>query len=548
MKKLLISTALILLSAITVFGQTCEWAEKIGGKGVDEINCIVTDNNGNIYVAGESNSDTIIFNNGKFLINSGNGDIFIAKYKSDGTCLWAENIGGKGNYEALAKSIALDSLGNIYVSGYYNSDTLIFNNTIFLTKSGKRDCFISKYNNNGDCIWAEKISGINEERSYSLAVDLNGNIFVAGSFESDTLIFNNGKYLTNNSEYGIFIAKYNNTGTCQWVEKIHGLSFSFGSIAVDTKGNMYISGHFDFNVLNFNNNITLQQSDYSISGFIAKYNNGGICQWAEKIGGIGYDIWSSCETTAYSIALDLDGYIYVSGKAYNDTLYFNNNITLLLNSYLSIYIAKYSENGICQWADQINGGEIAYIALDSRGYIYLAGEYYKDSLKFSNGISIKSSGDYDCFVASLTKNGTCQWVEKIAGSNFEELNGLSINGQGEMYIAGLFFSDTLFLNNDKSLKTYGYSDGFIAKYSQSNTSISDKPILNNIAVSPNPATDYIEIQPSEGSDILIINTLGEIVLSVEQTPPSVHRINVSNLVPGMYFIKIGDRVEKFIKI
>jgi hypothetical protein len=65
---------------------------------------------------------------------------------------------------------------------------------------------------------------------------------------------------------------------------------------------------------------------------------------------------------------------------------------------------------------------------------------------------------------------------------------------------------------------------------------------------PNPAKDYIEIQPSEGSEIIIFNTLGEIVLTVEQTSPSVQRMDVSKLAPGMYFIKVGYRVEKFMKI
>jgi hypothetical protein len=74
------------------------------------------------------------------------------------------------------------------------------------------------------------------------------------------------------------------------------------------------------------------------------------------------------------------------------------------------------------------------------------------------------------------------------------------------------------------------------------------------SIYPNPATDYIEIQPSEGwqpsegSAIQIFNTLGEIVLSVEQTSPSVQRIVVSKLTSGIYFIKIGNKVEKFVKM
>jgi hypothetical protein len=68
------------------------------------------------------------------------------------------------------------------------------------------------------------------------------------------------------------------------------------------------------------------------------------------------------------------------------------------------------------------------------------------------------------------------------------------------------------------------------------------------SIYPNPATDYINIHPSEGFNILIFNTLCEIMMSVEQTSPSVQRIDISNLSPGIYFIKIGNRVEEFVKM
>ena len=73
-------------------------------------------------------------------------------------------------------------------------------------------------------------------------------------------------------------------------------------------------------------------------------------------------------------------------------------------------------------------------------------------------------------------------------------------------------------------------------------------------ISPNPANDYIVIQssegwqPSEGSDIKIFDMLGVNVLSVEQRSSSVQRIDISKLAHGIYFIKIGNRVEKFVKL
>jgi hypothetical protein len=77
------------------------------------------------------------------------------------------------------------------------------------------------------------------------------------------------------------------------------------------------------------------------------------------------------------------------------------------------------------------------------------------------------------------------------------------------------------------------------------------------SISPNPARDYIEISSinptlksgvDDCSAIQIFNTLGEIFMSVEQTSSSVQRIDVSHLAPGIYFIKIGNRVERFVKM
>jgi hypothetical protein len=81
---------------------------------------------------------------------------------------------------------------------------------------------------------------------------------------------------------------------------------------------------------------------------------------------------------------------------------------------------------------------------------------------------------------------------------------------------------------------------------------------NNQLVYPNPASDYITIQPSEGfkpsegSKVKIFNTLGIEVSSagggVNEFDGGGFRIDISNLPTGVYFIKIGDKVEKFVKM
>ena len=73
-----------------------------------------------------------------------------------------------------------------------------------------------------------------------------------------------------------------------WAEKISGLSYDdIRSIAVDDIGNIYVAGISESSNLDFNNNITLISNEiYHHDAFIAKYNNLGICQWAQKITGM----------------------------------------------------------------------------------------------------------------------------------------------------------------------------------------------------------------------------------------------------------------------
>jgi hypothetical protein len=78
-------------------------------------------------------------------------------------------------------------------------------------------------------------------------------------------------------------------------------------------------------------------------------------------------------------------------------------------------------------------------------------------------------------------------------------------------------------------------------------------------VSPNPASDFINVSVEVGSepaltnDVRIYNIFGQIVSTPNPTPtlPASRegvRIDVTNLAPGMYFVRIGDKLSKFVKL
>lgn len=117
-------------------------------------------------------------------------------------------------------------------------------------------------------------------------------------------------------------------------------------------------------------------------------------------------------------------------------------------------------------------------------------------------------------------------------------------------------------NNNKwfgtELGLYVYREGGVSNDILSLTSVDDTevPKSNAVLVSPNPATEYIEItkpsegfEPSEGSEIKIFNVLGECVLTVRarQAVP-LQRMDISPLPRGVYYLRIGNRTQMFVKV
>jgi WD40 repeat protein len=148
------------------------------------------------------------------------------------------------------------------------------------------------------------------------------------------------------------------------------------------------------------------------------------------------------------------------------------------------------------------------------------------------------------------------------GDNFSGINIYKVNSDENLFTLqfdGIKFNkiNSVYFSDNNEYIAYCTVDGKLGLFRIDNTSSVDENVdYSAINVYPNPASDYIEISLNKGLkplvqygvDIQIFDMLGVIVLSVEQTSPSIHKIDISNLAPGIYFIKIGNRVAKFVKM
>lgn len=175
------------------------WSINGVGSGDDSGVALTTDPVGNVYVTGYFAGTLNLY--GTILNSLGMLDIFTAKFTTDGVLAWVSHSGG--SYHDVGTGIALDNLGNIFVTGYFG-ETASFG-SMSLTSNGSYDMLIMKYNALGRIQWAQKSGNIGNDQGSGIAIDGSNNIYATGIFQFSTK-FGNAN-LTSVGETDIFIAR-----------------------------------------------------------------------------------------------------------------------------------------------------------------------------------------------------------------------------------------------------------------------------------------------------------------------------------------------------
>ncbi len=191
------------------------WGTFLGGSNSDEATACAIDPDGNIYVAGNTESENFpvllpfqsTYGDGDFY-----GDGFLAKFDKTGALLWSTYYGGEDDEEVT--SCTLDAAGNVYIGGKTNSEEgILFNSSLdengFLIERGQYfKGYVAKFNQGGRLIWGSYIGGDLADVVKNLATDQNNNLYVIGATVSSDLA-TPGAFKTENT-YGTeayFIAK-----------------------------------------------------------------------------------------------------------------------------------------------------------------------------------------------------------------------------------------------------------------------------------------------------------------------------------------------------
>lgn len=373
------------------------WARSASGINDEKALSIAVDTSGNICIAGYFSSPEVAFG-AITLTNSGSGyaDMFVVKYDSDGSIVWAKSAWGTS--QDYANGIAIDPWGNVYVTGYFYSPSMDFGGAS-VTNAGEWDIFIVKYNSDGIVQWAKSEGGDWIDDAQSIAVDASGNIYIAGWYSSSSITFGPTTLTnTNCCSLDILLAKYDSSGNALWAQSASGdWHDQIQSVTVDDSGNSYVTGYFISSSLTFGATTLTNAGDYDL--FIAKYDAIGNLVWAQGAASGG------AREQAQSIAADDFGNVYVTGWFASSFITFGS--TTLTNNFIGldqIFLVKLDASGNSIWAKSAGNeshDQSQAVAADNFGNVWIAGGYASSSITFDSTVIDNSSNDYDLFISKI---------------------------------------------------------------------------------------------------------------------------------------------------
>jgi len=306
------------------------------------------------------------------------------------------------------------------------------------------------------------------DAGHSTATDINGNVYVAGYFNSSTITFGTISLTKTNSvtsSYNMFLVKYGPGGNLLWVTKAGGSGGNDqpNGIVTDGSGNVYVTGLCNTNITFYSfpssgPTITLNNAN----SYLVKYDQYGNVVWA--INEIGLPQWQG-------IAIAGE-YLYCTGS-FSGTITIGKTILTSAGS-LDVFTAEYDLNGNVIWATSAGGSGLDMgigIATDINGNAYITGFFDSPSMKFGTYTLINkgsSSIDDDIYFAKYDVYGNLQWATSASGSNSVESWSIASDATGDTYITGGSGSSSLTfysaISSGKTITLNGTSGGPVGYY------------------------------------------------------------------------------------
>ncbi len=319
-----------------------------------------------------------------------------------------------------------------------------------MTSAGQVDFFVAKYDTAGNAMWVRPFGGPGNDMATGVAIDLSGNVYVAGA--SDGALTIGGSSFGANGATGTFLFSLDPLGNVLSAKAYGGDSFgTLAKVAVSANGTIGLAGSYKGTIDFGGGPLTAAMGSYA--GFVAEFDGGGNLSFANSLG-------TSSTTMAQGLAFKSDESVAVVGS-FSGTGQFGTT-TLTSVGQNDVFVAAFDSAGNPLWAKSwggITNDEGRGIAYDANGNLIVTGGF-STSVDFGGG-AVTSKGGTDAFVMKLNASHTLAWVQTFGGTLTDEAVSAAVDTSGELLVGGLFES-TVSLGS-QTLTSAGDKDIFAVK-------------------------------------------------------------------------------------
>ena len=440
-----------------------EWTRVFGYLDNTYIKTIKTDSYDNLYIAGTFFNE---FNIGSIYgvsdkkTSVGREDIFITKLHGDNSYGWTRIIGSTNSEDV--NNITVDSAGNIYLTGVFNSAQLDFGKDFGVSdvqsQIGDQDFFVTKILSNGDYGWTRIFGGIESDSGRSVNCDLNDDLYIGCNFRNTVnfgAAFSLSDVKTAKGQCDNAVIKIYKNGDYAWTKQIGTLrGLSPILTAFDSQNNVYVYGNFcetidfgaDFGV----NDIKIHGGGQDYDLFITKITENCNYLWTKIVN-------TSINFTPISIKLDSSDNIYLSGEFMGQANFAGDfggtdfrtfvpptsSFPYMYEKY-DVFVMRINSDKSYGFVRQI-GNEYSErpsgMIIDSRDNLFIAGTFTSE-LDFGAdfGVSDKKSvgGKFRSYFTGFGADATYYWTKDFDAQDYVSTQFIDIDGYNNIYIVGKY--------------------------------------------------------------------------------------------------------------
>jgi hypothetical protein len=430
----------VFVAKLNAAGTQLIYADYIGGNNADAAAALVLDSADNVYVTGSTQSSNFPVINAFQSTQPGPNPGFLTQVSADGlTLLYSTYLGG--NTFDQPTGIAIDSADEVYVAGYtmstnfpvenaYQSAPLANANGAFGTYG-----FLTKFSVGGSSLvystyFAGNLNGAQSSPNYraikprsygaasfppssvisALALDANGNAYLAGATNTYNFPTTEGAYLTSytvsgNTEVG-FVSKFGGSGALDYSTYFYGSGTQFltiAGVAVDAIGSAYITGEGqNYTAFPITNTSICNPETYTFAcsqDFVAKFDpTGATLLYSTYLGPFNY-------ANPQAITLDSSNDAYVVAQTSSSSFQTESAIEAYSNQNDLIVVEIDPAASTQLFATYLGGSgndTPGGIAVDASGNIYVAGTTSSTDFPITQGaFQGQLTGSTNTFVAKI---------------------------------------------------------------------------------------------------------------------------------------------------